>query len=143
MRGRRSIRVPAAGLLPALFVGGLTVAAPFAGTSTAVVASTHTAVKPAATAPQGAMPRVLVIDPGASQFLVQFYLGIAALATVIILFAIIWLRGAERRESRRTARAAAVWTDAPAVTARTGRSPAPAPRAAPRRSWPAASAPRG
>ncbi|MDQ1723038.1 MAG: hypothetical protein QOG52_66 [Frankiaceae bacterium] len=147
MRGRRSARVrtrrrvSAVGLLPALFLGAVSVAAPFAGTTTATVANTHKALKPAVTAD------VVYVDPAATTYLVQLYLAIAALAAAIILFAIAWLRTAEfrqsRREYRQLARASAVWTDALTTTARTGRSPVRAPRALRPRSWPAASAQRG
>jgi len=146
MAKSRSVRLPAAGLLPAFFVAGVTVAAPFAGTTTATVADKHPAVKPAATAVHTAVTPQLapvIIDPGATTFLVDVYLSIAGLAVLIIVFAILFLRGAERRENRRTARAAAVWTDGFTSTVRSGRSPERAPRVALRRSLPAASAQRG
>ena len=134
------VRVRAAGFLPALFLGGLTMAAPFAGTTTAAVASTHEVKKPAAT------QSIVLVDPAATGVLVQLYLAIAALAALIIVFAIAWLRTAERRQARREyrrlVRASVVWTDALTTTARTGRSPAPAPRASRLRSLPTGSAQR-
>ena len=150
MRGRRSsrmgatarLRVSAAGLLPGLFFVGIAIAAPFAGTTTATVADKHAAFTPAVA------NEIAYVDPTATSYLVQIYLAIAALAAVIMLFAIAWLRTAERRQTRREyrqlARAAAVWTDAlTTTTARTGRLPVPAPHASRPRSWPTASAQRG
>ena len=126
MRGRRSARqgarsrrrVSAVGLLPSLFLVGISIAAPFAGTTTATVANKHAAFTPAAA------NEVVYVDPTATSYLVQIYLAIAALAAVIMLFAI-------------------VWTDALTTTARTGRLPVLAPRASRPRSWPTASAQRG
>jgi hypothetical protein len=203
MQRRAAVKVPAAGLLPALFLGGLLVAAPFAGTTTGAIANSQPAVaqsgggavrgsaavvvgstvtraaagrpaaaakpaagkaaakpaaaKPAAAKPGAAKPAArpakptlgtadltLHIDTVAAGLLARFYLAIAALAVAVMLFALIWLRGGQRREDRREAKASVTWTDALTLpTARTGRSPARAARASLRRPSPAASAQRG
>jgi hypothetical protein len=83
------------------------------------------------------------IEPAATRTLIELYLGTVAIAAVIILFAVIWLRGADRRQNRRLARAAAVWSDGPTTTARIGRSPGRAPRASRRPTWQGVSAQRG
>ena len=140
---RQRVRVRATAFLPTVLLGGLTMAAPLGGlggTTTSAVASTHEVLKPAQT------QSIALVDPAATSVLVQLYLGIAALAAVIIVFAIVWLRTAESRQARRAesraVRASVVWTDALTTTARTDRSPAPAPRASRPRSLPTASAQR-
>ncbi|MCU1678843.1 MAG: hypothetical protein JWM93_3601 [Frankiales bacterium] len=140
MRVRGSkLRVPVAGLLPGLFVGGLIIATPMTSTSSALAAGKQP-VKQAIVIDQA-----VLVDPAATTFLVELYLSIVAIAAVIVLYALLWARTAERRvarrENRRLARASAVWTDALTATTRTGRSPAPAPLGALRRSLRAASAP--
>jgi hypothetical protein len=191
MRRRAAVRVPAAGLLPALFLGGLLVAAPFAGTTTGAIAASRppgviahgttarvagatapnaaqanaaqpkaapakpAPAKPAPARPAPAKPTLstadltLHIDSVAAALLAKFYLAIAALAVGIMLFAVIWLRGAQRRADRRQAKASVTWTDAFTLptstppTSRSVRSPARAARASLRRPSPTASAQQG
>jgi hypothetical protein len=154
MRVRRaSVRVRVVGLLPALFVAGLSVAAPFAGTTGSVptaqvTANTSTGAHPpttiaASTAEQGpALP--LHFSHEAIVYLMRFYVGLVVFAVLLVVLGIVWLSGRDRRADRRETKAALVWTDAfTAPRVRSVRSPLRAPRVSPRHSLPVASTPRG